>query len=235
LSGLGGDELFGGYPSFRQIPNLLKWGRRVPFSKSVGHAIETVMRTMPAPGLPPKTAGLLSHSSDIASCYLLRRALHIENELDLLLDESWLKEGVERLSTIEAIGQTVAALQTAGVSVHAQVAAIESCWYMRNQLLRDTDWSSMAHGLEVRVPFVDATMLERLGPAIASDRPPNKRDLAACAQMLPQAIFRRRKTGFTTPVRAWIGITGKQARGLRGWAADVHRQFRGHAPLSSAA
>ena len=67
LSGLGGDELFGGYPSFWQIPNLLKWGRRIPFSKSVGHAIETVVRTMPLPGLPPKTAGLLSHSGDIAS------------------------------------------------------------------------------------------------------------------------------------------------------------------------
>ncbi len=206
LSGLGGDELFGGYPSFRQIPNLLKWGRRIPFSKPVGHAIETVMRTMPVPGLPPKTAGLLSHSGDIASGYLLRRALHVKNELDLLLDESWLKEGLEQLSTIKAISQTVDALHRASVSVHAQVAAIESCWYMRNQLLRDTDWSSMAHGLEVRVPFVDATLLERLGPAVASDRPPNKRDLAACAPRLSQAILGRDKTGFTTPVRAWIGI-----------------------------
>ena len=56
---------------------------------------------------------------------------------------------------------------------------------MRNQLLRDTDWSSMAHGLEVRVPFVDANLLERLGPAIASNAPPSKRDLAACARQLP--------------------------------------------------
>jgi asparagine synthase (glutamine-hydrolysing) len=232
LSGLGGDELFGGYPSFRQIPNLLKWGRRIPFSKPIGHAIETIMWTMPVPGLPPKTAGLLSHSGDIASGYLLRRALHVENELDLLLDESWLKEGLARLSTIKAISQTIDALHTAGVSVHAQVAAIESCWYMRNQLLRDTDWSSMAHGLEVRVPFVDATLLERLGPAIASDRPPNKQDLAASAKKLPRAILGRDKTGFTTPVRTWIGITGRQARGLRGWAAEVHRQFR--APRSRA-
>ena len=239
LSGLGGDELFGGYPSFRQIPNLLKWGRRIPFAKPVGHAIETVMRTMPVPGLPPKTAGLLSHSGDIASGYLLRRALHVKNELDLLLDESWLKEGLEQLSTIKAISQTVDALHRASVSVHAQVAAIESCWYMRNQLLRDTDWSSMAHGLEVRVPFVDATLLERLGPAVASDRPPNKRDLAACAPRLSQAILGRDKTGFTTPVRAWIGITGKRARGLRGWAAEVHRQFGASSllgtPLSTAA
>ena len=54
------------------------------------------------------------------------------------------------------------------------------------------------------MPFVDATLLERLGPAIASDAPPNKQDLAACAQRLPQTMSRRPKTGFTTPVREWI-------------------------------
>jgi asparagine synthase (glutamine-hydrolysing) len=234
LSGLGGDELFGGYPSFRQIPKLLAWGRRDSISKTVGRAVEVSLRTLSLPGLSPKTAGLLSHAGDIGSAYLLRRALHLEGELDALLDESWLKEGLERLSTIEAINRSVDALRTAGVSVHAQVAALESCWYMRNQLLRDTDWSSMAHGLEVRVPFVDATLLDRLGPAIASDAPPNKRDLAACAQQLPSAMFGRPKTGFTTPVRAWIGAsTGSSARGLRGWAGDVHRRFRDSSPSAT--
>jgi asparagine synthase (glutamine-hydrolysing) len=229
LSGLGGDELFGGYPSFRQIPKLLTWGR--PVSKTVGRAVEGFLRTLALPGFSPKAAGLLSHASDIGSAYLLRRALHLESELDALLDESWLKEGLARLSTITALNRSIGTLREAGVSVHAQVAALESCWYMRNQLLRDTDWSSMAHGLEVRVPFVDATLLERLGPAIASDAPPNKRDLAACAQGLPSAIFSRPKTGFTTPVRTWIGGSkGNLERGLRGWAADVHRHFRIGAP-----
>ena len=111
--------------------------------------------------------------------------------------------------------------------MHAQVAALESCWYMRNQLLRDTDWSSMAHGLEVRVPFVDISVLDRLGPAIASASPPNKQDLAHCAQRLPPAMLARPKTGFTTPVRKWIAErAGTSARGLRGWAAQVHRSFR---------
>ena len=227
LSGLGGDELIGGYPSFRQIPKLLTWGPRIPFSKSLGRALEASLRAIALFGLPPKTAGLLSHSGDIANAYLLRRALHLENELDALLDESWLKEGLESLSTVEAISKTVGALRMAGVSVHAQVAALESCWYMRNQLLRDTDWSSMAHGLEVRAPFVDATLLERLGPAIASDAPPNKQDLAACAQRLPQTSLDRPKTGFTTPVRKWMSDqAGTSARGLRGWAAHVHQRFR---------
>ena len=192
------------------------------------------MQAMPLPGIPPKTAGLLSHSGDIASAYLLRRALHLENELDALLDESWLREGLERLSTIEAINETVGALRTAGVSVHGQVAALESCWYMRNQLLRDTDWSSMAHGLEVRVPFVDASVLERLGPAIASPSPPDKQDLAHCAQRLPPAMLERPKTGFTTPVRQMDRrAAGSSTRGLRGWAAHVHRSFRTTARLAA--
>ena len=101
---------------------------------------------------------------------------------------------------------------------------------MRNQLLRDTDWSSMAHGLEVRVPFVDTRLLDRVGPAIASNAPPTKQDLAACAPLLHGAMNKRPKTGFNTPVREWIGKqTGASGRGLRGWADTVHQVVSGYA------
>jgi asparagine synthase (glutamine-hydrolysing) len=230
LSGLGGDELFGGYPSFSQIPKLLKWRQRVPLPKTLGRAVHAIVRTLAMPNTPPKAAGLLSHSGDIAHAYLLRRALRLEDNLDVLLDESWLKEGLERLSTVKTIAEAVAPLARAKASVHAQVAALESCWYMRNQLLRDSDWSSMAHSLEVRVPYVDMRLIERLGPAIASDTPPTKQALAACARKLPPEMVERPKTGFFTPVRDWVdnpsGGHRRPSRGMRGWETSVHRLFR---------
>jgi asparagine synthase (glutamine-hydrolysing) len=226
LSGLGGDELFGGYPSYRQVPKLARWGRRLSLLQPFGTAAQQVLRMVP--GLPPKAAGMLSHAGDLTKAYLLRRALYLEHELASLLDESWLTRGLERLSLASALMATLAPLRDGGASEHAQVAALESCWYMRNQLLRDVDWASMAHGVEVRVPLVDFAILTRVGPAIASADPPTKDDLAGCCTDIPALVSSRAKTGFTTPVRQWLSEDAGTsiARGLRGWAARVHQEFR---------
>lgn len=232
LSGLGGDELFGGYPSFRQIPQLLSFGRYASPFRAMGRAGHQILRSITSMTLPPKFAGLINYTNNIGNAYFLRRALHIEEELDALLDNSWIEEGLQRLSTNFAIMESLKPIPDG--NVYAQIAALESTWYMRNQLLRDTDWSSMAHGLEVRLPFVDIALLKRLGPAIASNAPPNKRDLAACIGSTLRPDSDRAKTGFTTPVRDWAAKkTGGSQHGLRGWANDVHRYFRTTGRLSS--
>ena len=76
---------------------------------------------------------------------------------------------------------------------------------MRNQLLRDTDWASMAHSLEVRVPLVDVELVKQLAPVMTQDKSPSKRMLAGSPRLpLPEKVINRSKTGFTTPVQSWL-------------------------------
>ena len=80
-------------------------------------------------------------------------------ELPDVLGPELAREGLKRLDPINHIAGT---LIPDPLQPFARVATLESSLYMRNQLLRDTDWASMAHSLEVRVPLVDAVLLEKL-------------------------------------------------------------------------
>src|SRR5260370_30132544 len=100
LSGLGGDELFGGYSTFRQVSRILKIGRSIPISTEAIRRIEGVIRGLVP--MSPKLSNLFSHSQDLPSAYLLHRCLHTSDELELLLDLSWIKAGLGRLQTTQA-------------------------------------------------------------------------------------------------------------------------------------
>src|SRR5262249_36269809 len=94
-------------------------------------------------------------------------------------------------------------------------------WYMRNQLLRDTDWAGLAHGVEIRPPLLHLPLLDRIGPLIASSRPPGKCELVAAISAIAPAIEERQKIGFMVPWRDWI-LRGKSVGlPLRIWARHV--------------
>jgi asparagine synthase (glutamine-hydrolysing) len=97
------------------------------------------------------------------------------------------------------------------------VAALEMNWYMRNQLLRDSDWAGMAHSLEIRVPFVDIETLKKIAPYLYGDSPIRK---SLVAQACGVNLEGRPKTGFTTPVRKWFAeeLGSRTSQGLREWA-----------------
>ena len=88
-----------------------------------------------------------------------------------------------------------------------QIASFESINYMRNQLLRDTDWTSMAHSLEVRVPLVDSVLLQRIAKILISlQHVDTSKALLASSPIkpLPEGFIGRPKTGFSTPMASWI-------------------------------
>ena len=115
--------------------------------------------------LNPKVAGLLKLGGSFAGAYLLRRGLFMPWELSGLMDKDFVTEGLRRLDPVRHIS---AALEPMPRTNFAKVASLESSLYMRNQLLRDADWASMAHSLEVRVPLVDAHLLRAVAPTLLS-------------------------------------------------------------------
>jgi len=224
ISGLGGDELFHGYPSFTDIPRWVRLMSLPACLPLLGRTVRIVgHKLMPSFGVNPKVAGILEYGATYAGAYLLRRGLFMPWELGQLMDSEVIVEGLRRLAPLQRVE---AVLNPCPQSPTAKVAALESTLYLRNQLLRDTDWASMAHGLEVRAPLVDRVLLRRIAEVAARPASNGVRALKAHvgrspSTALPVPVMCRPKTGFATPVGQWLGRLGPSAPGMaRGLKSD---------------
>ncbi len=228
LSGLGGDEMFMGYDVFGKVPALAARLGWIPGRQPLGQLLRRALAPMMGGGTSPKWAGLLEYGGDIPGAYLLKRALMMPWELDQVLDPDMVRDGLQRLSTLETLGAIVGPVSGA----RRQVAALEISRYMRSQLLRDADWAGMAHSVEIRVPMVDPVLFRALAPMLARPGGPSKQTMARTpAKQLPEDVLRRPKTGFTIPVREWLQGAGtgaaRDSHGLRGWAREVYSAIAG--------
>lgn len=192
LSGLGGDEVFGGYSSFTKIPKML---RVHPVLSRVPGLASLLQRGKPQ---HRRLADFLRSAGSAEDAFEALRGIFSKSEAAALT--KWITgdcpQSVLHCSPLEG----------GRLAMADQISSLEVTRYMRNQLLRDSDVMSMAHGLELRVPLVDRVLVEKAAEIPAARRLlPHKALLTGAVPEVPEWVVNQKKRGFLFPYQKWLG------------------------------
>ncbi len=191
LSGLGADELFGGYDSNRRSMHMSLLKKIPSFFWGISNVL----------GNSPKSKLIYLRTDSLTGDYLFYRGLYTPMQIAEILncDQKLVHQTLKKI-TVAPCNST---------DMRQQAAHLETHLFMQNQLLKDTDYMSMWHGLEVRVPFLDKELIDlasRIPPQIKYDNKKLKKYLLieAFKDILPEEIYNRQKQGFTFPFYKWM-------------------------------
>jgi asparagine synthase (glutamine-hydrolysing) len=205
-SGAGADELFRGYSrTFQHVPALYRTMSLLPArAKAIlGTVIERLPNVYGSHRLR-KLSALLTMSDELSHVYLWSRALFTTTEVRSLIADEALAERAAAVDMMPFARQSL----PDDAPYEAMIALLEMRRYLASQLLLDSDVFSMRHSLELRLPFVDHVVFERLValPAMSARRTrvASKALLAAAVPEIPEEITRRRKQPFTLPMNSWL-------------------------------
>jgi len=204
LSGLGGDEVFAGYSSFRTVPRLETFARmlsHVPQSPRSGLAT-AFGALVPTSDQNRKLASLMRESAEVLHPYFLSRMLFTPEVRNGIL-----REAMDSACETAVESQRECLNRTLALDSINRVSYLESRCYMLNTLLRDADVMSMSQGLEVRVPLIDHILAKRmlsLPGASKMGATPKRLLIEALHGSLPDDIIHRPKRGFTLPFEHWM-------------------------------
>jgi asparagine synthase (glutamine-hydrolysing) len=215
LVGTGGDELFGGYSSFRYVPKLQRWARRtgwLPRAAKVGAAklfagaIHGRSGAVAAQTRWAKLPEMVRSGEDLLRLYQLSYALFLPDfQAELLNGVS--SQSRNRSGLPMALHDRLAN-ESAGRSPLETVSVLEQRLFLGERLLRDTDAASMAVSLETRLPLVDQVLLETVNrlPDSLRYQPLGRKQALRDAGLigLDPALFERPKSGFVMPFDSWI-------------------------------
>jgi asparagine synthase (glutamine-hydrolysing) len=220
LSGLGGDEVFGGYSTFHRTPRyqrLATAGAHLPVG--IKSAMSTTMtaatsaanyaaRASGNVGFLPgdatrKVAGLWNTPDALPDPFYFGRMLFSPAQVSGLMTGE-----PEKTEPLWWGWLSTSAQQARELDDFAAVSCMEMQSYMVNTLLRDTDSMSMAHSLEVRVPFLNHRLVEFVTslPQQMKLRKgvPKALLVAALGDLLPDEVVNQRKRGFNFPWAEWL-------------------------------
>ncbi len=221
LAGTGGDELFGGYTSFRELPGAAKWGRRTavtptPLLRGAAAAVTRMKTGRPGEVKPQtrwgKLGDALATRGEMLAMYQVSYGLFTQafmSDLGEVEFDGAVRYGlpVERADELSA--QAAACGELGGISL------LEQALFLGERLLRDTDAASMAVALEARVPLLDHTVVETLAELDDATRfePLGRKQLLRDLALdeVDPSIFDRPKRGFVLPLDVWCRRNLKQA------------------------
>lgn len=214
LSGIGADELFGGYPSFKRMKLIQKL-------KVFPQFLLKSASFLPSERL--KRVAYLSYQNPIGE-YLFLRGFFVPKTIAKILQID--KHQVDKLLEAFPIGKSLGPL-------HGEERAswMETHLFMQNQLLKDTDFMSMSHGVEVRVPFLDQHFLNCTSSIANTQRFQSKPKgilIQAFKNILPEIIWNRPKMGFTFPLQQWFqnGTLITNENHYSGYSLQLIRKFK---------
>lgn len=198
LSGLGGDELFAGYKSFDAVPRLHAFNRAVHQLPLAAGMAGWALERNPCSAKLRRIGSMLRLMPTVESSYRAFRGIFSLHEAKLLAAR-YLECSYDSLPDLPCHQNQVD-------DIHDAVSKCEITLYMRNQLLRDSDVMSMSQGLELRVPFVDRGLFERLALVPAHLRlQRGKQMLLDAVPEVPEWIWNQPKRGFVFPFEKWLG------------------------------
>ncbi len=199
LSGTGGDEFFGGYPSFR-------WLSKVQAQRHWLRWLGPLLAPLQKPHRRAKWKHLYQHVGQIEQSYRAVRGLFMPHEAEALLGPAY-HDQAKAIKEQVAHWESQHFAATGHEQVLGSVSRMETKQYLGAQLLRDIDVMSMAHSIEVRVPFIDHVLAETLWPSLGHHPGlmKNKRLLyETLKRPVPEAVYQRPKQGFTFPMERWV-------------------------------
>ncbi len=190
LSGIGADELFGGYPSFTRT-EIVKRLKKVPnfLLKLTAHLPQNKLQRL----------SYLAYKNLIGE-YLFLRGFFAPKTIAKLLN-------IREAKVHQCLSNYQLAASLNALQGKDRMSWFETNVYMQNQLLKDTDYMSMAHGVEVRVPFLDRDVVQHALSLPQHQRfshLPKSLLIKAYDKLLPEAIWNRPKKGFSFPFQHWF-------------------------------